>query len=66
LVVDNGIPRIYSWGVCQAKTINRKANFSYGVEDAPDIFRRANLIGKFGLQFMKYPFKQMGVLIEIA
>ena len=45
-----------------AKNVNRKANFSYGVEDAPEIFRKYNLFGKLGLQFMKYTFKELEVM----
>ena len=45
-----------------AKETNRNANFSYGIEDAPNLFRRANPLGKFGLQFMKYSFKQLEVI----
>ncbi|MBQ3451781.1 MAG: hypothetical protein IJG32_05925, partial [Selenomonadaceae bacterium] len=47
-----------------AKKINRDANFSYGVEDAPNIFRRTSTFGKVGLQFMKYPIKQLEVIAD--
>ena len=45
-----------------AKDINRKANFDYGVADAPGIFRRGSVLSKLSLQFMKYPFKQMEIV----
>ena len=47
-----------------AKKINRQANFSYGVEDAPNIFRRTSSFGKISLQFMKYSFKQLEVIAD--
>ncbi|MBQ7630637.1 MAG: hypothetical protein IJS81_10570, partial [Selenomonadaceae bacterium] len=45
-----------------AKEVNRKANFSYGVEDAPNMFRRSGVIGKIILQFKKYPIKMLEVI----
>lgn len=47
-----------------AKKLNRNSNFSYGAEDAPNAFRRTSIIGKFALQFMKYPFKQLEVIAD--
>ena len=47
-----------------ARDVNIKANFNYGVHDAPNVFRRGSVIGKAGLQFMKYSFKQMEVLAD--
>lgn len=47
-----------------AKKVNPDANFSYGIEDAPNVFRRLNPLGKFGLQFMKYSFKQLEVISD--
>lgn len=46
------------------KKVNRDANFSYGVEDAPNIFRRTSTFGKVGLQFMKYPLKELEVIAD--
>ena len=48
-----------------AKT-NRKANFDYGVTDAPNIFRRTGPLGKVILQFQKYPIKQLELLADMA
>lgn len=47
-----------------AKEINRKANFSYSVEDAPNLMRRTSTFGKVGLQFMKYPLKELEVMAD--
>ena len=47
-----------------AKKINRQANFSYGVEDAPNLMRRTSTFGKVGLQFYKYPLKQLEVIAD--
>ncbi|MBR5913985.1 MAG: hypothetical protein IKZ58_06455 [Selenomonadaceae bacterium] len=48
-----------------ARDVNRKANFSYGVEDAPNIFRRTGVIGKIILQFQKYPLKELEVIADM-
>lgn len=45
-----------------ARDINRKANFDYGVNDAPDVFRRGSIISQVLLQFMKYPIKQFELM----
>lgn len=45
-----------------ARDINRKANFDYGVNDAPDVFRRGSIISQILLQFMKYPIKQFELM----
>ena len=49
-----------------AKDINRKANFEYGVNDAPNIFRRGGPVSQVLLQFKKYPIKQMELMIDIG
>lgn len=48
-----------------AKEINRKANFDYGVHDAPNIFRRGSIISQILLQFQKYPIKQFELMREM-
>lgn len=47
-----------------AKKVNRDADFSYGVEDAPNIFRRSSSVGKVLLQFYKYPLKEFEVMAD--
>jgi hypothetical protein len=42
-----------------AKVINNKANFDYGVADAPNIFRRGGPLAQVFLQFKKFGIKQM-------
>lgn len=49
-----------------AKDINRKANFEYGVNDAPNIFRRGGPVSQVLLQFKKYPIKQMELMVDLA
>ena len=48
-----------------AKEINRKSNFDYGVNDAPNVFRRSSAVGKIILQFYKYPIKMFEVLKDM-
>ena len=48
--------------VAYAREINRKANFDYGVNDAPNVFRRGSIISQILLQFMKYPIKQFELM----
>jgi len=48
-----------------AKEINRKSNFDYGVNDAPNVFRRSSAVGKIILQFYKYPIKMFEVLVDM-
>lgn len=65
----------YKQAVAQGKTksealeyasdVNRKANFDYGVNDAPNIFRRSSVIGKILLQFQKFPIKQLEVISDM-
>ncbi len=45
-----------------ARDINRKANFDYGVNDAPNVFRRGSIISQVLFQFMKYPIKQFELM----
>lgn len=48
-----------------AQEINRKANFEYGVHDAPNIFRRTGVLGQFLFQFKKYPIKEWEVMNDM-
>ena len=48
-----------------AKEINRKANFDYGVADAPNIFRRGSIFSQIALQFKKYPIKELELMHEL-
>jgi hypothetical protein len=45
-----------------AKEIDRKSNFEYGVQDAPNIFRRGSILSQLMLQFKKYGFKELEVM----
>lgn len=45
-----------------ARDINRRANFDYGVNDAPNVFRRGSIISQVLFQFMKYPIKQFELM----
>lgn len=45
-----------------ARDINRKANFDYGIQAAPNIFRRGSIISQVLLQFMKYSIKQFELM----
>lgn len=49
-----------------AKEINRKANFDYGVADAPNVFRRGSIFGQIALQFKKYPIKELELMHELV
>ena len=49
-----------------AKDINRKANFDYGVHDAPNIFRRGSVLSQIMLQFKKYGIKEMELMWEMT
>ena len=51
--------------IAYAQEINRNANFDYGVNDAPNIFRRSSVIGKIALQFYKYPIKQFEIIKDM-
>lgn len=48
-----------------AKEINRKANFDYGVADAPNVFRRGSIFSQIALQFKKYPIKELELMYEL-
>lgn len=54
----NELNKNYDEAVSYARDINRKANFDYGVNDAPNVFRRGSIISQILFQFMKYPIKQ--------
>ena len=47
-----------------AKEVNQKANFNYGVEDAPNIFRRGSILSQLALQFKKYGIKELEVMAD--
>ena len=48
-----------------AEEVNRKANFEYGVQDAPNAFRRGSIISQLLLQFKKYPIKELEVMKDM-
>lgn len=56
----------YDEAIKYAKEVNRKANFEYGVQDAPNIFRRGTFISQLIGQFKKYPIKQLEVMKDMA
>lgn len=47
-----------------ALEVNRKANFDYGITDAPGVFRatKGSIIGDLFLQFKKYGLKELEVI----
>ena len=51
-----------------ALEVNRKANFNYGIEDAPRLFRmlKGSVVGDLFLQFKKYGFKELEVIYDMA
>ena len=51
--------------IAYAQEINRKANFEYGVHDAPNMFRRMGALGQFLFQFKKYPIKEWEVMNDM-
>ncbi len=48
-----------------AKEVNQKANFEYGVQDAPNVFRRGSVFSQLLLQFKKYGVKQLELMGEM-
>lgn len=56
----------YDEAIKYAKEVNRKANFEYGVQDAPNIFRRGSIFSQLMLQFKKYPIKQLEVMKDMT
>ena len=48
-----------------AEEVNRKSNFEYGVQDAPNVFRRGSIISQLLLQFKKYPIKELEVMSDM-
>lgn len=46
--------------------VNRKANFDYGVADAPNVFRRGSILSQIALQFKKYPIKELELMRELV
>lgn len=58
----NVLNKNHDEAVKYARDINRKANFDYGVNDAPNVFRRGSIISQVLFQFMKYPIKQFELM----
>ena len=56
----------YDEAIKYAKEVNRKANFEYGVQDAPNIIRRGSIFAQLMLQFKKYPITQLEVMKEMT
>lgn len=56
----------YDEAIQYAKDVNRKANFEYGVQDAPNVFRRGSIFSQLMLQFKKYPIKQLEVMKDMT
>ena len=48
-----------------AKEVNRKSNFDYGVQDAPNVFRRGSIVSQLMLQFKKYSIKELEVMRDM-
>lgn len=48
-----------------ADEVNRKSNFEYGVQDAPNMFRRGSIISQLLFQFKKYPIKELEVMRDM-
>lgn len=49
-----------------AQEVDRKVNFEYGVQDAPNVFRRGSIISQLLLQFKKYPIKELELMHEMS
>lgn len=58
----NVLNKNHDEAVKYARDINRRANFDYGVNDAPNVFRRGSIISQVLFQFMKYPIKQFELM----
>ena len=54
----------YNEALDYAMEINRKANFEYAVQDAPNMFRRGGIFSQILFQFQKYPIKQLELMHE--
>jgi hypothetical protein len=52
--------------IAYAKDVNNKANFQYGTQDAPNIFRRGSIVSQLALQFKKYAFKELEVMADFS
>lgn len=52
--------------IAYAKDVNNKANFQYGTQDAPNIFRRGSIVSQLALQFKKYGFKELEVMADFS
>lgn len=51
--------------IVYAKDINLKTNFDYGVNNAPNIFRRGGPVSQASLQFKKYGVMQLEFLADL-
>ena len=60
----NELNKNHDEAVEYAREINRKANFDYGVNDAPNLFRRGSILSQILFQFYKYPIKQFELMRE--
>lgn len=58
--------KTHAEAIAFAKEVNNKANFQYGVQDAPNIFRRGSIVSQLLLQFKKYGFKELEVMADFA
>ena len=58
--------KTHAEAIAFAKDVNNKANFQYGVQDAPNIFRRGSIISQMVLQFKKYGFKELEVMADFS
>jgi hypothetical protein len=62
--IENGMN--HDKAIEYAQQVNRKANFDYGVNDAPNIFRRGSVFSQILLQFKKYPIKEFELMAEMV
>jgi len=58
--------KTHAEAIAFAKEVNYKANFQYGVQDAPNVFRRGSIISQLLLQFKKYGFKELEVMSDFS
>ena len=58
--------KTHAEAIAFAKEVNDKANFQYGVQDAPNVFRRGSIVSQLLLQFKKYGFKELEVMSDFS
>ncbi|MCI6233219.1 MAG: glucosaminidase domain-containing protein [Selenomonas sp.] len=58
--------KTHAEAIAYAKDVNNKANFQYGTQDAPNIFRRGSIVSQLALQFKKYGFKELEVMSDFS